>query len=101
MLLATGLMRVFGFGSGEAAAWLRMVCPPLHVPHAQLSAAVAQGRTSAVFATDELDCAVGRTASAPVHADSAIRRPRSTAPSPFTRTLSMPAPARYLSSRSA
>jgi hypothetical protein len=29
LLLATGLMRVFGFGAGEAAAWLRMACPPL------------------------------------------------------------------------
>jgi hypothetical protein len=38
VLLATGLMSVFGFGTGEAAAWLRMSCPPLGVSSAELSA---------------------------------------------------------------
>ena len=41
LLLATGLMRVFGFGASEAAAWLRMACPPLCAAAALHSPAAA------------------------------------------------------------
>jgi hypothetical protein len=66
VLLATGLMRVFGFSAGEAAAWLRMVCPPLHVPHAQLSAFV-QGRIGdAVAGLEAADGGLARSSSLPL-----------------------------------
>jgi hypothetical protein len=53
LLLATGLVSVFGFTAGEAAAWLQMACPPLRAPAAQLCAEFGPL------------AAVGRTASAP------------------------------------
>jgi hypothetical protein len=94
VLLATGLIRVFGFSAGEAAAWLRMVCPPLHVPHAQLSAAVAHSRYLAALSFDDM----GRPASLPLPGVAAIaaagtrgERPAwAAAQNPILRTLSLP-----------
>ena len=92
VLLATGLIRVFGFSAGEAAAWLRMACPPLHVPHAQLSAAVAHSRYLAALAFDD----IGRPASLPLLAAAAVAGARlpvwASAQNPLLRTFSLPAP---------
>jgi hypothetical protein len=92
VLLATGLMRVFGFSAGEAAAWLRMVCPPLLVPHAQISAAVAHSRYRAAVMFDDM----GRPASLPlptVAGGGGAGRPAwAAAQNPLLRTFSLPPP---------
>ena len=66
-LLATGLMSVFGFGAGDAAAWLRLTCPPPCAAPAQLST-VFHGVTAAAAALNDLRGGLWRTASAPVPA---------------------------------
>ncbi len=89
VLLATALIRVFGFSAGEAAAWLRMACPPLHVPHAHLSAATAAHTPFlAALAFDDM----GRPASLPLLTAAAVAgagRPGWA----LLRTLSLPEPA--------
>ena len=61
VLLATGLMSVFGLGAGEAAAWLRMACPPVGVAASELSADLER-RVSELAA---VDAGLARSVSAP------------------------------------
>ena len=68
MLLATGLMSVFGFGAGDAAAWLRLTCPPSCAAPAQLFT-VFHGVTAGAAALDDLRGGLWRTSSAPAPAD--------------------------------
>ena len=68
MLLATALIRVFGFGARDAAAWLRLTCTPPHTAPTRLRA-VFHGRSAAdnpIAADDEPQQELWRTVSAPV-----------------------------------